>query len=269
MGQSAGFRATGNGGTYLGAYAGFNNSSGTQNTFIGNQSGQTGATPITGSNITTLGFGSGAKLAGAAATNTVIGANVASTTLTTGTFNLLLGCDSNTDAATGASAHTIHIGCGAGDVFLATGTGTPSTGTVTVAGTITLPNVTTGTNADFLCAAAGGVVTLQTSACTISSLRFKLGWGLYRDDPLATLARFDVGTFRMAHQENNPDHANASRLQIGLNAENVAKIEPRCAIYEPDGVTPKSYRQECLIGILVAGMQAQQREIDRLKARRH
>jgi hypothetical protein len=64
----------------------------------------------------------------------------------------------------------------------------------------------------------------------------------------------------------SPDH-NYGGVQIGLSAENVAAIEPRCAIYENDGKTPKSYRQECLIAVLVAGMQVQQREIEALKAR--
>src|SRR5438874_5496401 len=44
---------------------------------------------------------------------------------------------------------------------------------LTASGTITFSGVKTGTNTDFVCMSAGGVLTLQTSACTISSLRFK------------------------------------------------------------------------------------------------
>lgn len=228
---------------------------------FGDSASQIGSGPVT-IRRTTNGF-AGASIyngsSGTAATSGLFFGNTTSTTEATIALN-----GGSFGGGNGANALNIS---GAAGVFLQYGlTNGLNIGS---GGSVTMPAVTTGTNADFACFAAGGVMTLQTSACTISSLRFKLGWGLYKDDPLATLARFDVGTFRMAHQEHNPDHANASRLQIGLNAENVAKIEPRCAVYEPDGVTPKSYRQECLIGILVAGMQAQQREIEALKARRH
>ncbi len=38
---------------------------------------------------------------------------------------------------------------------------------------MTNTHITTGTNADFLCLSAGGLFLLQTTACTISSMRFK------------------------------------------------------------------------------------------------
>ena len=66
---------------------------------------------------------------------------------------------------------------------------------------------------------------------------------------------------------DTPDK-NYERTQIGLLAENVAAIEPRCAIYDDDGKTPKSYRQECLIAVLVAAVKEQQREIAALRAGR-
>lgn len=118
-----------------------------------------------------------------------------------------------------------------------------------------LTGITTGTNADTMCKAADGTVLIQAAACTISSLRFKMDVAPYRGGALATLAKLEPISFRMRPSDPpNPD-ANADRPQIGLSAENVAAIEPRCAIYEPDGVTPKSYRQECLIGVLVAAVQ--------------
>lgn len=131
------------------------------------------------------------------------------------------------------------------------------------------PSVTTGTNADFACLAAGGVMTLQASACTISSMRFKNLIGDYRlGNAVGTLARLDPIVFTRKEDRAHPDPDwNAYKPQIGLSAENVAEIEPRCAIYEQDGTTPKSYRQECLIAILVAAVKTQQHEIDALKAR--
>lgn len=44
---------------------------------------------------------------------------------------------------------------------------------LTSPGRITYSGVSTGANTDFVCMPAGGVLRLQTSACTISSLRFK------------------------------------------------------------------------------------------------
>ena len=129
-------------------------------------------------------------------------------------------------------------------------------------------HLSTGTNADFVCLAADGTFLIQASACTISSMRFKNLIGEYKPGaPLATVAKLEPIVFKMKPGDRpNPD-PNYERPQIGLSAENVAEIEPRCVIYEDDGTTPKSYRQACLIAILVAGMQAQQRQIDALTRR--
>lgn len=141
------------------------------------------------------------------------------------------------------------------------GTLTGLTG-LTSSGTITFSGVTTGTNTSFACFAAGGVMTLQGSACTISSMRFKNLVGEYNRGALDTIASLEPIVFTL--KEPGPDR-NSAWPQIGLSAENVAAVEKRCAVFEDDGVTPKSYRQECLIAVLVAGMQAQQKEIDSLK----
>ncbi len=136
---------------------------------------------------------------------------------------------------------------------------------------IKMTGITTGTNADTVCLKSDGTLLIQAAACTISSMRFKnlVGDGQYKiGGALDTVAKLEPIVFTMKPGEKpNPD-INYDKPQIGLSAENVAAIEPRCAIYEDDGKTPKSYRQECLIAVLVAGMQAQQREIEALKARR-
>lgn len=131
------------------------------------------------------------------------------------------------------------------------GTTDPGTGVIQ-AQHATLTSLTTGTNADFLCLSSGGVVLLQASACTISSLRFKPDWKPYDNDALQRVSNFEVGTFHSSVVSR--DH-NSANLQAGLNAENIAKVAPECAIYEDDGVTPKSYRQECVIALLVRSVQ--------------
>lgn len=128
--------------------------------------------------------------------------------------------------------------------------------------------VTTGTNADFLCLAAGGIVTLQTSACTISSARFKQNIEPLRDDALAELGKIDVVSFNMKPQaEPNRDN-NFLRTQIGVTAENVAAVDKRLAIFEQDGVTPKSYRQESMIALELAAIKQLASRMKTLEARR-
>lgn len=160
---------------------------------------------------------------------------------------------------------------GAGVIEVGASTGCAATGSLlstnlTSSGTITFAGVTTGTNADFACFAAGGVMTLQTTSCTISSKRFKNIAGAYNGDAVRGLLRLDVDEFRFKPMPvANPD-PNYNALQVGLIAENVAQVFPKCAVYENDMKTPKSYRQECMIAILVKAAQEQQAEIEALKA---
>jgi hypothetical protein len=179
---------------------------------------------------------------------------------TTGSVNFLV-ANSTIDVGIG-SAITDNSLTGAALIL------TNSTKLATFGGGITNTHLSTGTNADFLCLSAAGVFLLQGSACTISSMRFKNLIGDYkRGGALDAIAHLQPIVFTMKPGERpNPDK-NYERPQIGLSAENVAAIEPRCAVYEDDGTTPKSYRQECLIAVLVAAVQSQQREIEVLKAR--
>lgn len=123
-------------------------------------------------------------------------------------------------------------------------------------GVTSLFNLTTGTNADVLCITAGGQVVIQAAgSCTISSMRFKRDIKPLHEDALATIAKLEPVAFNMKEDEAHPnaDH-NYGMRQIGLTAENVAAVDPRMALYEPDGVTPKSYRTEAVIATLVAAV---------------
>lgn len=140
-----------------------------------------------------------------------------------------------------------------------------STLTIGAANTpLTVAGITTGTNADFLCLSAGGVVLLQTSACTISSLRFKENVQDYRGDGLSVIGALRPIAFTMKPQEVPNADWNFDQPQIGLAAENVAEVAPMAAIYEQDGKTPKSYRQEALLAVAVKAIQEQQFQIQTL-----
>ena len=237
---------------------------GNQNVCIGNSAG----TAVQGAASANTLIGGNAGLTVTTGTNnTIIGNAVASTTLTTGGSNVLIGTSSALDTAAAGTNNTIGIGAGSTCVWCVTGAGTVTTAAETFHGSIAFPQVTTGTNADFVCMAAGEVLTLQTSACTISSKRFKQNMAAFDGNAIGKLGAIPVKTFEMKPgAQPNPD-PNYGSKQIGITAEDVARIEPRCAIYENDMKTPKSYRQECVIGLLVAAVQEQQKEINSLKRR--
>lgn len=137
--------------------------------------------------------------------------------------------------------------------------------TISSAQAVAFPAVTTGTNANFVCMASGNILTLQSSACTISSKRFKENIQPMKGSALAKIERLHPVAFNMSESiGHNPD-TNAYKRQIGLLAENVAAVDRKMAIYEQDGKTPKSYRQESVIALLVKGIQEQQKQINELK----
>lgn len=143
--------------------------------------------------------------------------------------------------------------------------GASDTTTITApASGIVLQNVTTGTNADFVCFGAGGIVLLQASACTISSLRFKEDLGLLKD--ASRVLELHPENFRMKPTAvPNPD-PNYNHPQVGLIAEDVAKVLPECAVYESDMKTPKSYRAECVTAFLVKVAQDHQKYLQNNQA---
>jgi hypothetical protein len=84
---------------------------------------------------------------------------------------------------------------------------------------------------------------------------------------LPAINKMEVADYNLKDTGNRDP--NATTRQTGLIAENIAEVAPECAIYEDDMKTPKSYRQECVIALLVKATQEQAQEIARLKHRRH
>ena len=126
--------------------------------------------------------------------------------------------------------------------------------------------ISTGTNADFLCLSSGGVVLLQGSACTISSKRFKNEIGpLQAATALDEVLNLKPVAFTMKPSDHGNRDPNVMTPQYGLFAEDVALTDPKCAVYEDDMKTPKSYRQECIISELVGAVQQLNAEIRELR----
>lgn len=234
----------------------------TQNSvYVGKSSG---TAITTGSNNTFLGQSTG-LIVTTGGSNTIIGQGVGSTVLTTGADDILIGVSSAITASAAAGSNEIHIGGTGGDFLKVTGTNTASTEAVTINGTVTLPNVTTGTNADFACFAAGGLLTLQTSACTISQRKLKENFsnisGAIVVHDLMNLKPTQFN-FKQTNPKNNDP--NFASTQYGFIAEDVALVNSKLSIYENDMKTPKSWRQESVIAELVKGFQIQQTELESL-----
>lgn len=135
------------------------------------------------------------------------------------------------------------------------------------AGVPTFPHVTTGTSADYACFASGGVLILQTSVCVSSMRSLKEAIRPATAAETDSILHLPSEVFRFkATKPANPD-PNATALQAGVIADEVAKYVPLCAIYKDDMKTPKSYRPECLTSLLMAQVQKQAREIAKLEAR--
>lgn len=115
--------------------------------------------------------------------------------------------------------------------------------------------LTTGTNADFLCLSSAGQFLLQASSCTISSRRFKRDIELLKD--ASAVMKLEPVFFQMKPTVPNHDR-NYYHPQVGLTAENVAVVLPKCAVYEQDMKTPKSYRPECVMAYGVKLLQKHQ-----------
>jgi hypothetical protein len=188
-----------------------------------------------------------------------------------GTPTISIGTAGQGFYSTGAGSLELCVGGTALAAFGSNSTFWQSTFTtpgLTANGTVTFSALSTGTNADFLCLSSGGVVLIQSSACTISSLRFKEHVTPWDGYALPEIMKLKTFTYYMKAAKKPNHDPNFGSNQIGLTAEEVSKIEPKCAIYENDIKTPKSYRQKCVITMLVKGTQEQQAEIVALKAAR-
>lgn len=235
----------------------------TTNTAVGNIAG---SGIVAGSNNTLLGYGAGLTIAGGGH-NVVIGAAVASTVLTSGSNNVLIGTTNNITTAAAATSNTIQIGAGSTAVWGATGTGTPSTATSTLAGAYQMPNLaassaaTTGT----VCwtTATGNLTVDTTTTCLLSDGRHKMNV-----EPLeagiSEVMKLKPVSYDLK-PEVNPTHLGR---QIGLIAQDVVKVDPRLAAVYPSGPdkdTPSGVRYEQMVALLVKAIQEQQSEISDLK----
>lgn len=254
--------------TAVGGRAGYNLTSGSGDTIVGYTAMDSAQTDGETTAIGESALYSQAS-AGTTAANVALGygAGYTTTGCTTCTNSTFIGANAHGSAATTANELVIGeaaAGLGANQTVI----GNASTTYTNLEGQLVIAGTTTGTNADFLCLSSAGVVLLQSSSCTISSRRFKENIHPFEDIALAELEKLKVVTFtKKIPKVGKPDvDVNAYRPQIGVIAEDVAKVDKKLAIYEQDGKTPKSYRQESMIALAVKAIQEQQKEIEQLKS---
>ena len=172
---------------------------------------------------------------------------------------------------TGASATTTNIGLqitgngGAGSTAYAIyDTSTAAVlmdGAVTLGGTLTANSLATGgTYTAALCRTSTGSIQGDTSGtiCGLSAARFKN----LLDDPLDPTGLLALRTESWRYKPEYQDGGDVEH--VGLIADDVAEMDPRCAIRDKEGRV-SNYSDRCVEAYLVAMVKAQQREISELQ----
>ena len=115
-------------------------------------------------------------------------------------------------------------------------------------------NFTTYDTCTTLTTGATGII-----ACTASAMRFK-------NPVLTETVSSDLSALHPAvWTYKDPQRFGAGKF-VGLYADDVEKMDPRCVVYDKGEL--KDYRDRCVIAHLVAIAQRQQTEIDELKRAR-
>ena len=131
------------------------------------------------------------------------------------------------------------------------------------AGSVYLPLVPASTAAQtgYVCFGTGGLLTYDTTnTCLISSAKYKTDMRPLRA-ALSEVMRLRPISFKYK-PKYNPGHLGT---QVGFTAESVAKADSRLAAFDPKSGKPRSVQYDHVSVVLVAAMQTQQREIERLK----
>lgn len=223
---------------------------GAASVIIGNKSGNGS---LTGTGVTSIGY------------------SLATATCTTGGNLIFIGTNNNIDCGTNTDAHAILIATNtfttAGSntisiegVFKATGTGTPATAAPTITGTVSLPNLSAAAGANQVCSGTGGILTTVASgtACASSAMRYKIPEGRI-ENGLGALATLAPSPFQYKDTERFGD-----RVHVGLYADDVQKMDPRCVVYDESGKL-ENYEDRCVLAYAVAAIQQQQHEIEGMR----
>lgn len=137
-----------------------------------------------------------------------------------------------------------------------------SSGAATLGGALTLPALATGgTYTQAACLTSSGSLQGDTSGtiCGLSAARFKN----LIDDPINPKGLLMLRTESWRYK---PQYQDQGKIEhVGLIADDVAKMDPRCVVRDRDGEI-SNYSDRCIEAYLVAMVKMQQQEIAELQA---
>lgn len=158
-----------------------------------------------------------------------------------------------------SSNHTFQVNTGTSSGAISIG-GTSAT--TTVGGPLDLTDIANSAGNEILCYdTTGGPVTYENAVagCVPSAARFKIGI-----EDISTDIHADLALLRPSDWTYKDTAKFGDNLYVGLIADDVARMDPRCAVYDADGAL-ENYSDRCLMAHVIAGMQQQQAQIESLK----
>lgn len=267
---------TGNNNTLVGVQADNSATTSFQNTCVGEQSCKVDSTgndntcvganacdtETAAHNIVALGNSAAGKVTGNQ--EVYIGNGVGNAAGTSGAYNIVIGISNSADTPTTSTSNWFGIfGNSATPFISASGTGTPTTETMTLHGsTMVMPDLTSSTAAQTgsLCWSAAGLTYDGTNTCLVSSRKFKENINPLTDESgLREVMKLNPVSYYYKDKKMGGD-----KEQVGLIAEDVNDVDKRLVGFDDKGEV-HSVKYENLTAILVKGMQEQQKEIDELK----
>jgi hypothetical protein len=143
-------------------------------------------------------------------------------------------------------------------VYIGNSASDPGSQNLTVAGTLHA-TLAASTAADVVCyATATGLFTYEPTGttCTVSALAYK--------NLLGVLDKSDINGLRAGVWTYKSEMDFDDRVHVGLLADDVEAMDPRCATYDKDGKL-QNYEDRCVIAHLVAELKTMRKEINELK----
>jgi hypothetical protein len=204
--------------------------------------------------FTTTGIGNNTILSSSSTTNS---ASVGLVQLTAGTATGSASGSAGTIDITAGASTSSNAASNGGSVVITAGTSTNGT-----AGTIQMVNLgTAATGTAYLCWNSSGNVVSEDTTCTVSAQYAKnLQTAVTPQQADVALDKLRIGAPVWDYKAQY-----GTGTHVGLIADDVERMDPRCAIYEKGKL--KSYEDRCIIAYLVADRQEMKREIADLKLR--
>jgi hypothetical protein len=273
VGDAAGDKLTTGGSNFIGGLSANTTATGTNNAVVIGENAQ-GA-----SDSVIIGGGSGnSNLSGTFMT--VLGYQIAHSACTSAASDILIGVDDNVDCGSGSDAHAIVIATQASQtsggsntinvegIWKATGTGTPSTSTTSIASsTINLPNIANAAGNEILCYdTTGGPVTYESAVagCVPSGDQFKnlLGVidGKKAAQDIVLIVQPAIYTYKDTVKFGEQEYD-------GLRAQQMCRLSEHLCVRDPITHEPKNYDKIGALAFAFAAIKYQQQMLGDMESK--